>query len=29
MGSWSYLSNLLNEQHQTEPQAQEDLRLCQ
>jgi hypothetical protein len=29
MGSWNYVSNLLNEQPQTHPQAQEELRLCQ
>jgi hypothetical protein len=29
MGSWTYVSNLLNEQPQTHPQAQEELRLCQ
>ena len=29
MGSWTYASNLLNEQPQTHPQAQEELRLCQ
>jgi len=29
MGSWTYLSNLLNEQPQSQPQAQEELRLCQ
>ena len=29
MGSWTYVSNLLNEQPQTQPQAQEELRLCQ
>ena len=29
MGSWTYVSNLLNEQPQTHPQGQEELRLCQ
>ena len=29
MGSWTYVSNLLNEPPQTQPQAQEVLRLCQ
>ena len=29
MGSWTYVSNLLNEQPQTQPHAQEELRLCQ
>ena len=29
MGSWTYVSNLLNEQPQTHPQAQEELPLCQ
>ena len=29
MGSWTYVSNLLNEQPQTHPQAQEVLPLCQ
>ena len=29
MGSWTYVSNLLNEQPQAHPQAQEELRLCQ
>jgi hypothetical protein len=29
MGSWTYASNLLNEQPQTHPQAQEVLPLCQ
>jgi hypothetical protein len=29
MGSWTYVSNLLNEQPQTHPQVQEVLRLCQ
>ena len=28
VGSWTYLSNLLNEQPQTHPQAQEMLPLC-
>jgi hypothetical protein len=29
MGSWTCVSNLLNEQPQTQPQAQEELLLCQ
>ena len=29
MGSWTYVFNLLNEQPQTHPQAQEVLPLCQ
>ena len=29
MGSWTYVSNLLNEQPQKQPQAQEMLRLGQ
>jgi hypothetical protein len=29
MGSWTYVSNLLNEPPQTQPQAQEELLLCQ
>jgi hypothetical protein len=29
MGSWTYVSNLLNEQPPTHPQAQEMLPLCQ
>ena len=29
MGSWTYVSNLLNERPQTQPQAQEVLPLCQ
>jgi hypothetical protein len=29
MGSWTYVSNLLNEQPQTHPQAQEALPMCQ
>ena len=29
MGSWTCVSNLLNEQSQTQPQAQEELLLCQ
>ena len=29
MGSWTYVSNLLNEQPQTAPQGQEMLALCQ
>ena len=29
MGSWTYVSNLLNEQPQTAPQGQEVLALCQ
>jgi len=29
MGSWTYVSNLLNEQPQTQPQTQEELLLCQ
>ena len=29
MGSWTYVSNLLNEPPQRYPQAQEVLRLCQ
>jgi hypothetical protein len=29
MGSWTYVSNLLNEQPQNHPQAQEMLPLCQ
>jgi hypothetical protein len=29
MSSWTYVSNLLNEQPQTHPQAQEKLQLCQ
>src|ERR1035438_3620508 len=29
MGSWTYVSNLLNEQPPTQPQAQEVLPLCQ
>ena len=29
MGSWTCVSNLLNEQPQTQPQAQEVLPLCQ
>ena len=29
MGSWTCVSNLLNEQAQTQPQAQEELLLCQ
>src|SRR5664280_1198755 len=29
MGSWTYVSNLLNEPPQTRPQAQEVLPLCQ
>ena len=29
MGSWTCASNLPNEQPQTHPQAQEELRLCQ
>jgi hypothetical protein len=28
MGSWTYVSNLLNEQPPTQPQAQEMLPLC-
>jgi hypothetical protein len=29
MGSWTYVSNLLNEQSQPQPQGQELLPLCQ
>ena len=29
MGSWTYVSNLLNEQPQMHPHAQEALPLCQ
>jgi len=29
MGSWTCVSNLLNEQPQTHPEAQEELRMCQ
>jgi len=29
MGSWTYVSNLLNEPPQTQPEAQEMLVLCQ
>ena len=29
MGSWTYVSNLLNELPQTHPQGQEELPLCQ
>jgi hypothetical protein len=29
MGTWSYVSNLLNEPPETQPQAQEVLPLCQ
>jgi hypothetical protein len=29
MGSWTYVSNMLNEQPQSHPQAQEVLPLCQ
>ena len=29
MGSWTYVSNLLNEQAQLHPQAQKELPLCQ
>jgi Transposase IS200 like len=29
MGSWTYVSNLLNEPPQPQPQAQEELLLCQ
>ena len=29
MGSWTYVSNLLNEPPETQPQAQEVLPLCQ
>jgi hypothetical protein len=29
IGGWTYVSNLLNEQSQTRPQAQEELLLCQ
>ena len=28
MGSWTYVSNLLNERSQPQPQAQEVLLLC-
>jgi hypothetical protein len=29
MGTWTYVSNLLNEPPETQPQAQEVLPLCQ
>jgi hypothetical protein len=29
MGTWTYVSNLLNEPAETEPQAREVLPLCQ
>ena len=29
MGTWTYVSNLLNEPPETQPQAQEALPLCQ
>ena len=29
MGTWTYVSNLLNEPSETQPQAQEVLALCQ
>jgi hypothetical protein len=29
MGTWTYVSNLLNEPAETQPQAKEELPLCQ
>ena len=29
MGTWTYVSNLLNQPSETQPQAQEELPLCQ